>query len=422
MQKWEDEAGPSPSSSPSGAPGPVPASQQDLKHVDPYGLVHAEVAAIGERLRHSVVSSIPALKNAAEYYFKPGVEGKRLRPTMLMLMSSALQQHPSTASSSLAAGSSTSAAAAAQPSTSDAASSRAGSAATPGTMMAAGGVPEDCLTMDLRPPGEYVAEPRRRHQRIAEIAELIHVASLLHDDVLDDASSRRGVLSLNVTVGNKVAILAGDFLLARASVSLASLRDTTIVELLSQVLEHLVSGEVMQMTSSPSQLLDIDHYLHKTFCKTASLMANSARAQAILAGQPPEVCDLAWQYGRHLGLSFQVIDDILDLTGSASVLGKPALNDLKSGIATAPVLFAAEEFPELQPLIHRRFKRDGDVASAMALIKRSSGIARAKELAVQHAQLAERSIQHLPPATSLHSALCRQALIKITHKVLTRSS
>ena len=96
---------------------------------------------------------------------------------------------------------------------------------------------------------------RRRQQRIAEIAEMIHVASLLHDDVLDDASTRRGVLSLNASVGNKLAILAGDFLLARASVSLAALRNTQIVELLSQVLEHLVTGEIMQVRAHLRLLL-----------------------------------------------------------------------------------------------------------------------------------------------------------------------
>ncbi len=170
--------------------------------MDPFSIVQAEVDAISERLRRSVASSIPALNTAAEYFFRVGVEGKRLRPTLIMLMASALSQQP------------------------------------PGP---------EYTAVDLRPAAEHAGELRRRQQRIAEIAELIHVASLLHDDVLDDASTRRGVLSLNSKQGNKIAILAGDFLLARASVSLAALRNTTIVELLSQVLEHLVSGEVMQV-------------------------------------------------------------------------------------------------------------------------------------------------------------------------------
>jgi hypothetical protein len=169
--------------------------------------------------------------------------------------------------------------------------------------------------------------------------------------------------------GNKISILAGDFLLARASVTLASLQDPVIVELLSRVLEHLVTGEVrpvtpgccapnlltpswrprllcmpaclprdpdarphhrtppqvMQMSAAAEQLSNLDYYLEKTFCKTASLMANSARATALLGGAAPPVADLAWQYGRHLGLAFQIVDDILDLTGRARrLLGRGA--------------------------------------------------------------------------------------------------
>ena len=102
------------------------------------------------------------------------------------------------------------------------------------------------LQVDTRPPNVHPTEERRRQQRVAEISEMIHVASLLHDDVIDEATTRRGLKALNALFGNKVAILAGDFLLARASVTLASLRNTEVIELLSQVIEHLVSGEILQ--------------------------------------------------------------------------------------------------------------------------------------------------------------------------------
>ncbi|EFJ50585.1 hypothetical protein VOLCADRAFT_88541 [Volvox carteri f. nagariensis] len=357
------------------------------RQVEPFSIVRQEVEIVSERLRHSVSTGIPALKTAAEYFFRHGMEGKRLRPSLVLLMSSAL------------------------------------SPAVP---------PPEYLQVDLRPAAEHAPELRRRQQRIAEIAELIHVASLLHDDVIDDAETRRGVVSLNNVMGNKTAILAGDFLLARASVSLAALRNSETVVLMSQVLEHLVSGEIMQMTATSEQLLDLDHYLAKTYCKTASLMANSSRSIAVLAGVPPEhvcgavcgsgdvVCDMAWSYGRHLGLAFQVVDDLLDLTGSSSVLGKPALNDLRSGLATAPVLFAAQEEPELRPLILRRFKQEGDVALAMTLIQRTQGLRRAEELAAHHAKIAADMIRCLPVAQSDHAEIAREALIQITHKVLTR--
>uniref|UniRef100_A0A7R9VZB1 Uncharacterized protein n=1 Tax=Chlamydomonas euryale TaxID=1486919 RepID=A0A7R9VZB1_9CHLO len=277
------------------------------------------------------------------------------------------------------------------------------------------------LKVDHRPASEFAPELRRRQQRLAEISETIHVASLLHDDVIDDATTRRGITALNCDVGNKVAILAGDFLLARASVSLAALENTDVVKLMSQVLENLVAGEIMQMTATQEQLTDMDFYLRKTYCKTAALMANSAKSVAVLAGASDAVAAVAEGYGRHLGLAFQIVDDLLDLTSSATILGKPALNDIKSGLATAPVLFAAEEQPALRPLILRRFKSDGDLGKAVSLISQSSGLRRAKELAEHHAHMAASLIRALPDAESEHAARCRAALIKITQRVLSRS-
>ena len=225
--------------------------------------------------------------------------------------------------------------------------------------------------VDHAPAHVVPGDVRRRQQRLAEITELIHVASLLHDDVLDGSATRRGLRALNLEVGNKLAILAGDFLLARASVTLASLRNVEVIELLSRVLEHLVTGEVMQMTAKAERLTSFDHYFQKTYFKTASLIANSAKAIVLLGGHDTQAAELAYDYGRHLGLAFQFQDDVLDFVGSGSVLGKPTLGDLREGIATAPVLFAAEEFPALTPLIERRFKHSGDVERAADWVRAS---------------------------------------------------
>ena len=177
------------------------------------------------------------------------------------------------------------------------------------------------MSIDHAPAHEVPDDTRRRQQRLAEITELIHVASLLHDDVLDSAATRRGLRALNLEVGNKLAILAGDFLLARASVTLASLRNTEVIELLSKVLEHLVTGEVMQMTAKPERLMSFDHYFQKTYFKTASLIANSAKAIVLLGGHDTETASHAYDYGRHLGLAFQFQDDVLDFVGSGQRAG-----------------------------------------------------------------------------------------------------
>jgi len=282
------------------------------------------------------------------------------------------------------------------------------------------------LSVDVRPASAYPHELRRRQQRIAEVSEMIHVASLLHDDVIDTASTRRGLKALNVTMGNKLAILAGDYLLARASVTLASLNEIEPVALMSQVIEHLVSGEIIQLRSTSSNAGEFDHnaamqqYDLKTYYKTASLPANSARSVAVLAGCSPDVCDLAQAYGRHLGMAFQITDDVLDFTSTASMLGKPALNDLSSGLTTAPVLYAAQEFPELIPMIQRSYKSAGDVQAAVQLVNRSQGIQKSLEAAAKQADLACEAIDALPAAETEHASVCRSALKTLTEAVLTR--
>ncbi|KAI8556596.1 hypothetical protein RHMOL_Rhmol05G0266400 [Rhododendron molle] len=126
------------------------------------------------------------------------------------------------------------------------------------------------------------------------------VASLLHDDILDDADTRRGIGSLNFVMGNKLAVLAGDFLLSRACVALASLNNTEVVSLLATAVEHLVTGETMQMTITSEQRCSMEYYLQKTYCKTASLISKSCKAIALLAGQTTEVSMLAYEYGKNL--------------------------------------------------------------------------------------------------------------------------
>ena len=358
-------------------------SFDETEPVNPFTIVNDELSAISARMRQAVTSEVPALATAAEYFFKVGAEGKRMRPTVLLLMASALTD--------LSSGGA------------DALSRRAAS-----------------VSIDHAPAHEVPDDTRRRQQRLAEITELIHVASLLHDDVLDSAATRRGLRALNLEVGNKLAILAGDFLLARASVTLASLRNTEVIELLSRVLEHLVTGEVMQMTAKPERLMSFDHYFQKTYFKTASLIANSAKAIVLLGGHDTETASHAYDYGRHLGLAFQFQDDVLDFVGSGSVLGKPTLGDLKEGIATAPVLFAAEEHPQLSALIERRFKHVGDVELAHDLVKRSDGIERTKELAREHSALAVKAVEALPSIDCPHALRCRKGLKELAHMAVNR--
>ncbi|KAB2073885.1 hypothetical protein ERO13_A07G106000v2 [Gossypium hirsutum] len=222
------------------------AVMEPQEQVDPFSLVANELSLIATRLRSMVAAEVPNLASAAEYFFKIGAEGKRFRPTVLLLMATALDVH----------------------------------------------IPE------LSPPGfgdTLTIDLRTRQQRIAEITEMIHVASLLHDDVLDDADTRRGVGSLNAVMGNKLAVLAGDFLLSRACLTLASLKNTEVVTLIATVVENLVTGETMQLTTASNKRFSMEYYMQKTYNKTASLMSNSCKSVALLAGHTAEIAMLAFE-------------------------------------------------------------------------------------------------------------------------------
>lgn len=206
-------------------------------------------------------------------------------------------------------------------------------------------------------------------RRLAEITELIHTASLLHDDVIDHSVSRRGSPSANLEFGNKLAVLGGDFLLSRASVALARLRDAEVTELLATVIANLVEGEFMQLKNTANDEKNptwteetITYYLQKTYLKSASLISKSCRAAALLGSSDAGTVEAAYSYGKNLGLAFQLVDDMLDYTISAKELGKPAGADLELGLATAPLLFAWKSCPELGSLVGRKFSGEGDVA------------------------------------------------------------
>lgn len=261
----------------------------------------------------------------------------------------------------------------------------------------------------VNPPAMESSTPTQI--QLAQIVEMIHTASLVHDDVIDDALTRRDMASANAQFGNKMAIMAGDFLLARASISLARLQNCEVTELMASALGDLIEGEFMQMRGSAA----FEHYLRKTYLKTASLLANGCRCAAILSGASREVVDIATEYGKNLGLAFQIVDDLLDFTGSAEELGKPAAVDLSLGLATAPVLYAREEFPELDALINRKFSGDGDIARARGLVDKSNGIEKTKQLAAKYSQQAVQALHALPPSHA------RSALLALPDILLGRS-
>ncbi len=253
-----------------------------------------------------------------------------------------------------------------------------------------------------------------RHKRLAEITEMIHTASLVHDDVVDQASTRRGVETVHSRFNHRVAVLAGDFLFAQSSWHLANLDNLDVVKLLSRVIMDLADGEIKQGLFRFDSCQTFSTYLEKSYCKTASLIANSCRAAGVLTNLDGSRLDSLYHFGKQIGLAFQVVDDILDFTGNDEQLGKPAVSDLASGYLTAPVLYALEENPKLSEIIQREFSQEGDLEKALDIVYSSKAIELSRTLANNFANEAYDSISWLPESPS------KESLLKLPEYVLSR--
>jgi hexaprenyl-diphosphate synthase len=313
--------------------------------LDPLRSVAKELKFLSRDIRSLLGSGHPILDTVAKYYTQS--EGKHVRPLLVLLMSQATAVHPETKSSMVTA-------------------SIIDTPITSPIILSDHNPTSHPVSTPSTPPLASDILPSQR--RLAEITELIHTASLLHDDVIDTSTTRRSAPSANIAFGNKMAVLAGDFLLGRASVALARLRDAEVIELLATVIANLVEGEFMQLKNTAQDETNplwsedtISYYLQKTYLKSASLISKSCRAAALLGQCSPAVVEAAYAYGRNLGLAFQLVDDMLDYTISGEELGKPAGADLELGLATAPLLFAWKDIPELGALVGRKFSQEGDV-------------------------------------------------------------
>ncbi|KAG6844389.1 hypothetical protein H0H87_007201 [Tephrocybe sp. NHM501043] len=270
--------------------------------------------------------------------------------------------------------------------------------------------------------------------RLAQIVEMMHTASLLHDDVIDESALRRGQPSAPAAFGKKLSILGGNFVLGRASAALSRLGDAEVTDLIASVLSNLVEGEILQTKAvetqhgSESKKWQGDHlariqdawniYLQKTYLKTASLMAKGARAAVTLGGcKEGDIWrEIAYAYGRNLGIAFQLVDDILDYDSAAATLGKPGGADLQLGLTTGPALYAWEEYPNMGALISRKFENPGDVETAREFVARSSALDRTRELAQKYADKAKEVLQQLPESDA------KVALEVLAERVIKRKS
>ena len=232
--------------------------------------------------------------------------------------------------------------------------------------------------------------------------ELVHLGSLYHDDVMDEAETRRGVDAVNAKWGNLQAILAGDFLLSRASEIAASL-GTEIAALLARTIGQLCFGQIGELRVTYSTARTEGEYIDSIGGKTASLFATAARIGGLAAGLGRDQIEALTTYGHALGMVFQIADDVLDLTATEAQLGKPAGHDLVEGVYTLPVIrtlaaggVAARELRDLlgSPL------GAAECDKALAIVRSGSGVAEAVAIGEQYAATAREACRDLPPSAA----------------------
>jgi octaprenyl-diphosphate synthase len=235
--------------------------------------------------------------------------------------------------------------------------------------------------------------------------ELVHMATLVHDDVVDNTATRRGKPTANAVFGNGVAILTGDFLLARAMRLLAIDGDLQIIRTVSDITIEMSEGEVMEIVATGDPKISSDHYFEILRKKTAAFVEGCCRCGAVLGGAPPDQEAALAEYGYRLGMAFQIADDLLDYTGDPDVTGKPVGSDLRDGRATLPFLLAlgearAADRDVLLASFGNAALTDAAVADAVKVLDHYGVFDRTRAAAREHVELADAALSRLPASAA----------------------
>ena len=248
----------------------------------------------------------------------------------------------------------------------------------------------------------------------AAVVELIHLATLYHDDVMDDATMRRGAESANSRWDNSVAILTGDFLFAHASRLVADLGPVA-VRIIAETFAELVTGQMRETRGPRPEDDPVEHYLMVIAEKTGSLIATSGRYGGMFSGCTPDQVESLHRFGAAIGTAFQISDDIIDITSPSDSSGKIPGTDLREGVLTLPMLYALQGDPQdddadtarLRVLLARPITDDAEVDEALALLRAGAGVARARQMLADQAGAARAELTRLPdcPAAKALSSL-----------------
>ncbi|WP_036567072.1 polyprenyl synthetase family protein [Nocardia sp. BMG51109] len=250
------------------------------------------------------------------------------------------------------------------------------------------------------------------------VVELVHLATLYHDDVMDEASMRRGAASVNSRWGNSIAILAGDYLFAHAS-RLVSTLGPDAVRIIAETFAELVTGQMRETLGAKQSQDPVEHYLRVVWEKTGSLIAASGRFGGMFSGDSPDDVERLARLGDAVGTAFQISDDIIDISSVSAQSGKTPGTDLREGVHTLPVLYALrDQGPEgdrLRSLLARPLQTDEEVTEALDLLSRSRGMALAKEKLHSYADIAYTELAALPdgPANAALERLVRYTIERV---------
>ncbi|MCX6027721.1 MAG: polyprenyl synthetase family protein [Chloroflexi bacterium] len=244
---------------------------------------------------------------------------------------------------------------------------------------------------------DFFAEPASAEAiAVAAAVETLHTATLVHDDLIDGAAVRRGRTTLNAVWGKGAVVLAGDYLFARAAGFAAETESVPVIQLFADTLRIICEGELRQLFSSRQWRQSKETYYPRIFAKTASLFASATRSGAILGGASVEQEQALYDYGYHVGMAFQIVDDILDYSGDEATLGKPVGGDLRQGIVTLPFYHFLQAQPEPEAIIARLDAGEDAIAEVVALVRGSDALELAFGEARAFAAQAKADLVHLP--------------------------
>jgi len=256
------------------------------------------------------------------------------------------------------------------------------------------------------------------HHTLAAVVEFIHTATLLHDDVVDESALRRGQPTANTLFGNAASVLVGDFVYSRAFQMMVSAGDMRVLEVLADATNVIAEGEVLQLMNCRNADIDEESYLQVIRYKTAKLFEAAGRLGAILAGASAETERALATYGSHLGTAFQLIDDVLDYSGEAGVIGKNIGDDLAEGKPTLPLIYAMRKgTAEQAALVRRAVSTEGlaELEGVLAAIRGSGALEYTQRQAQAEADAARDALSEIP------ASQYRDSLIQLASFAVTRS-